>query len=91
VWFSEDLVVDRRMILKSVSKKRGGTYELNSFWLRLGINGGPLWTWLPTSGTVKVREFIDWLSDYLLKEDIAIWCLCGEGWFYNSRFVSAVN
>jgi hypothetical protein len=71
--YSEYLHIDGRIILKWISRKRGGRLWSGFIRLRMGPvtdscehGDGPL-------GFIKGGKFLDWLSDYqLLKKDCSV-------------------
>jgi hypothetical protein len=42
--YSEDLGVDRKIILECILRKYGGEMWIGCVWLRIGTSGGLLWT-----------------------------------------------
>jgi hypothetical protein len=45
-------------------------------WLRIGANGGILWTFNESSGIKKGGKFLDQLREYqFFKKDCAVWSL----------------
>jgi hypothetical protein len=67
-----DLNVDGLIILKYSLKKYGVRIRNGFIWLMIETSGGSCEHGIECSDSIKIREFIDLLSDYLLLSSVEL-------------------
>lgn len=69
----EDISVNGKIILEWIIMNQGGKLRTGFMWLMIRTSGWLLWKLLYALGSIRNRDFLDWLSEcWLLKKDSGI-------------------